>query len=110
MNADKNLMKRIRGWFPKEPALNGIKTSNFATDEGKAEPNGKAFKVVAVADGVTVGVFAGTHNLIDPNGKSVELTILSWSVFVLALIAENVVIYRHYKQLKQPNRWFKRWG
>ena len=75
MNVKRSLESRLRGWFPQEPALNGIKTSNVAANKGDMELGRKAFKRVAVADGVTVGVFSATHNLIGSR-ESIEIAIL----------------------------------
>jgi hypothetical protein len=98
MNVKKRFQLRIRGWFPQEPALKVAKKTNVANGSCKAELDRKAFNRAAVANALMVGGFSGTHALIDPYSKSIEVTVLSWGLFVSLLILVNVWIYRHYKK------------
>ena len=88
----------MRGWLPKEPSLQVNKTI-IATNKGKTEIDDKAIKAL--------GSFLGTYDLIDPFNKSIELTILSWSIFVPTVILANILIYRHFKKQKTPTKKLK---
>jgi hypothetical protein len=96
----------MRGWLPKEPSLQVNKTI-IATNKGKTEIDDKAIKALGIANAVMIGSFLGTYDLIDPFNKSIELTILSWSIFVPTVILANILIYRHFKKQKTPTKKLK---
>ncbi len=101
----KRVEQFFRGWFPKEH-LQNFKTTK-STPQTKAEPNGRAFKVAQIANGIMVSLFLGTNFLfIRPVYDSIEVTVLQWSIFVPILIGVNILIYRHYKQRLLPKGWF----
>lgn len=104
----KNFWSRIRGWFPQEPLSKNLKTYNMAPPETKAALNKKAFKIATVANAIIVNIFLGTNFLVlrpfYHYYLSVETSILAFSIFAVALITVNVVIYRHYRQPLIPKR------
>jgi hypothetical protein len=114
MISRKILRARIRGWFPQEPLSKNLKTYTVATSETKAALNKKAFKIATVANGIVVAIFLGTNFLVlrpfYHYYLNSEMSILAYSIFVVALITVNVVIYRHYRQHLVPKGRTLRWG
>jgi hypothetical protein len=100
MNAKKSLGNRIRGWLPKEPV--SFNSGRSKIDEVKIRPKteteAKAFKIASVTNLIMLMTFLGTHLLIDPYNRSIEVSIISWSIFAPSLILVNVLIYRHFKK------------
>jgi hypothetical protein len=62
-----------------------------------------AFKLSLVADGVMVGVFAGTHAITNPATWSLQLTIVSWTLFIVAVVFVNLMLYEYAKK-SEPKR------
>ncbi|MCW4017423.1 MAG: hypothetical protein NWF00_01860 [Candidatus Bathyarchaeota archaeon] len=87
LNAEGSKWLRYRG--------GGWTTPRTQTDKER-----KAFKLSAIANGVMVGVFSGTHALTNPASWSTQLTVTSWFLFTIALIAVNLLLYSYGK--KQP--------
>jgi hypothetical protein len=108
MNVKRSLESRIRGWFPQEPLSKNLKAYNVTTPETNAALNKKAFKTARIANAISVGIFLGTNFLVlrpvYHYYLNLEMSILAFSFFIVALITVNVVIYRHYRQPLFPKR------
>ena len=87
-----------KGWFSEGTTFQAAKKNEGSSTKFQADLEWKAFKRVGLANALIVGFFSGTHSLIDPYNKSFEITLLSWSLFVLLLLVANISIYRHYKK------------
>jgi hypothetical protein len=100
MDSKKRWGERIRGWLPKEPTLLSPKKTKIA--EVKITPmmegKRKAFKIASIANAITLSTFLGTHFLIDPYNRSTEVTIISWSAFLLSLTSVNFFLYNRSKK------------
>jgi hypothetical protein len=84
--------KPLRGWLPKEPLL---KITQKADSPLANIPKGKITqKHIAIANGLLLGAFLGTHFLIDPFNRSISVTIGFWSTFVPAMILLNYLLYQ----------------
>ena len=97
MNVKRSLESRIRGWFPKEPILKTQKTSATVTSKPKNE---NLQKNIAIANGLLLGAFLGTHALFDPSNKSFVASVVFWVTFVPAVILLNYLMYRRSKGRK----------
>jgi hypothetical protein len=108
----KGRLKKLRGWFPQEP-LKSLQTYNPTKPETKAALDKKAFKVASIANALLVNVFLGINFLvlrpIYHYYMTLEMSLLAFGTFAAALVAVNVVIYRHYKQRLIPKGGI-RWG
>ena len=58
------------------------------------------FTIFLLADGLVVSNFLGFHAFSDPNRLTLNVTIISWVIFVAVLIAVNIWLY--YVYLKKP--------
>lgn len=97
---------QIRGWLPKEPSL--LSPKKIKLTEMKIRPmtewERKAFKITSIANAIMVGAFSGTHFLIDPHNRSIDVDIVSWSIFVSSLILVNFLVYRYFKKKAKPHK------
>ena len=94
----KEHLKKLRGWFPKEPIQNSYHSIN-QTPMSKAKFNKKTSKAAWIANSIMTSVFLGTNFLlIHPLYESLEVTALQWGIFVPAVVLVNVLIYWHFKK------------
>lgn len=104
MKTKKSMLDKIQGWLPKEPSFQVPKKIKLA--EMKIRPitewERKAFKITSKANAIMVGAFLGTHLLIDPYNRSIDVAIVSWSIFVPSLILVNFLVYRYFKKKAKP--------
>jgi hypothetical protein len=96
MNPLRYLENRIRGWLPKEPSLPNNQKAKMAEISQK-DAQRKIFNVRSVANAIMVGTFLGLHFLIDPFNRNIELTVISWTIFIISLISVNLLLYRYSK-------------
>ena len=97
MNPIRCLENRIRGWLPKEPSVPSNQRTKMVEIVEKDKQR-KIFKINIVANAIMLGTFLGLHLLIDPNNKNIELTVISWIIFILSLISVNFLLYRYFKR------------
>jgi hypothetical protein len=113
MNVKRSLESRIRGWFPQEPLSKRLKAHSATKPETTAEHGRKAFKIATVANAVLLNIFLGINFLVlrpfYHYYMSLEVSLLAYGIFAVALVAVNLVIYRHYKQHLLPKGGL-RWG
>jgi hypothetical protein len=113
MTLKRRLESRIHGWFPQEPLSKNLATCNSTQPQTKTAQGKKAFIVASIANAVLLNVFLGTNFLIlrpfYHYYMSLELSLLSYGIFVAAVVGVNVVIYRHYHVRLLPKGGF-RWG
>ncbi len=98
MTAKKSLENRIRGWFPQEPSFKIIQKTDSLTANLPKKEIGQ--KHIAIANGLLLGAFLGTHALFDPSNKSIGATVVFWVTFVPAVILLNYWMYRRSKNPK----------
>jgi hypothetical protein len=105
MNMKKALENRVRGWLPKEPSLSSSQKTKVAEMKirGMTEWERKSFKISSITNAIMLIIFLGTHLLIDPYNRSIEVSIISWSIFVPSVTLVNLFLYRHYKKQKHPD-------
>lgn len=98
MNVKKDLILRIRGWFPQEPFQTKDRIIN-SKPQTKTESNKMGFKVAQIANAIIIIVFLATNFLfVQPFYRNIEVSILQWSIFIIVLIVANILIYLHYKK------------
>jgi hypothetical protein len=88
--------ERIRGWLPKEPSIPSNQGTKLVEIIEKDRQR-KTFKISSAANAIMLGTFLGLHFLVDPFNSNVELTIISWIIFILTLVSVNLLIYRYFK-------------
>lgn len=97
MNPIRYLENRIRGWLPREPSIPSNQRTKMVEIIEKDRQR-KIFKISIAANAIILSTFLGLHLLIDPNNKNIELTVISWIIFILALISVNFLLYKYSKK------------
>jgi uncharacterized membrane-anchored protein len=97
MNPLRYLENRIRGWLPKEPSPI---PSNQRTKmvEISEENRRRSIWKISTANAIILGTFLGLHFLIDPFNENVELTVISWIIFGLAVVSIDFWLYRYFNR------------
>ena len=110
MNLKKYMENRVRGWLPKEPSLPSPQKLKVAEMKIRdmTEWERKNFKISSIANAIIMSIFLGTHLLIDPYNRSIEVVVISWSVFVPSLILVNFLLYRYSKKQTQTDGRIKK--
>ncbi len=91
------LVSFIRGWLPREPSVpsdQGTKMVEISEEDRQR----KIFQIARVASAVMVGAFLGLDHVINPFNENVELTAISWTIFILSAISVNFLLYRYSKK------------
>jgi len=96
MNLLRYVEERIRGWLPKEPSIPSNQGTRLVEIIEKDRQR-KIFKISSVANAIMVGTFLGLHFLVDPFNRNIELTVISWIIFILTLVSVDLLIYRYFK-------------
>jgi hypothetical protein len=96
MNQKRSPKNRIRGWLPKEPLVLGNQGSKLV--EMSEEDRRRSIWKISTANAIVLGTFLSLDFLIDPFNENVELVVISWIIFSLAVVSIDFWLYRYFNR------------
>jgi len=91
------LVSFFRGWLPRELSVSSDQ-GTIMVEISEEDRQRKIFQIMRVASAIMVGTFLGLHHLINPFNENIELTAISWTIFIFSLISVNFLLYKYSKK------------